>query len=204
MIKIEVSEELNLQLGIIIASNTSRKTAAMSEESPRFIRPVECLPPSRGKKNGIYDEIINEFQKSCLTCAEVRDLGRKPQTVQIMLNYRLRKRKERIRVVLRNKKVYLERLHGTQGAYDTSMDCPQRTLIDFDLKQSDTKVRPSIDVTSILNTMIVKIRCPNCRALNAKDSSECRECYYKFYENKEARLEAIRSMEKLEKELNGE
>lgn len=178
----------------------------VNEKSFRFLEPVENLPPTKRRKPSFYDEIINEFVESNLKCAEIKEVGRSPQTVQIMLNQRLKEKQWMfIKARLRNKKVYLERV-----------DVQEKTLYDWVVKDHSLEetpeskktlpdyVKPIIDVMRLLNSVIIKIRCPKCKALNAKDARHCRECNYRFYKNNEEYHESLRSIEKLEKELISE
>ena len=83
----------------------------MTEEKKfRFLVPLAAPPPSRRGRPGIYREIIEEFAKSGLEYAEVKDIGRKPTTVTFCLRNHLKKAGiENIRVMLRKKlgKVFL-------------------------------------------------------------------------------------------------
>jgi len=176
----------------------------MSEKVTKFLKPVEQLPRSRRGKNSFYDEIIREFVFSSFKCAEVKDLGRNPLTVQIMLKSRLKKRRENVRVLIRNKKVYLERIDGSRNKSCVTTGHNLKQLhSESELKRRASKeTKPSMDVMTLLNTAIVKARCPRCRMLNAKDSRECIECGYSFYANEEEYRASLRSMEELEKKLN--
>lgn len=172
----------------------------MSEKSSRFLNPIERLPRGKRRKESFYDEIIREFIYSGIKCAEVKQLGRKPLTVQIMLKMRVKRRKEAIKVLIRNKKVYLER------SDDPGDDVPnlgkhyfERTIANSDSRIADSRIKPSADVITLLNTAIVKARCPKCGELNAKNSRNCKECGHDFYANEEEYRESLVSMEKLEK-----
>lgn len=57
--------------------------------------------------------------------------------------------------------------------------------------------------SSSRDPITIKARCPNCQALNPKDSYECQECGQAFYSNEDEHHEALRRMEELEKEYNG-
>lgn len=172
-------------------------------EDFRFLKPIEHLPPTKRRKPSFYDEIISEFIESGLKYAEVKETGRAPETVQIMLSQRLKEKQLTfIKARIRNKKVYLERV-----------DAREKTLCDFVDKNysleeapfeetSPKDVKPIIDVMHLLNSVIIKVRCPKCKALNTKDAYRCRECNYNFYKNEEEYQESLRSIEKLEKELN--
>jgi len=81
-------------------------TTDTKNASFRFIEPVLQLPSKR--KHRIYDDIINEFVASGLKCAEVKNVGRNPMNVRIMLSVRLKERTlENIKAIIRNQKVYL-------------------------------------------------------------------------------------------------
>jgi hypothetical protein len=176
----------------------------MPEKLPKFLKPVEQLPRSKRGKNSFYDEIIREFVFSSFKCAEVKDLGRNPSTVQIMLKSRLKKRREKVRVLIRNKRVYLERIDDPRNKLGaTTGRNLKRIHSEPELKrQANNETRPSVDVITLLNTAIVKARCPKCRMLNAKDSRECIECGHRFYGNEEEYRESLKSMEELERKLN--
>jgi len=176
----------------------------MSEKLPKFLKPVEQLPHSRRGKNSFYDEIIREFVFSSFKCAEVKDLGRNPLTVQIMLKSRLKKRRENVRVLIRNKRVYLERIDDPRNKSDTTTGHNlKRIHSESGLKrQTNNEIKPSMDVMTLLNTAIVKARCPRCQKLNSKDSRRCIECGHNFYADEEEYRESLRSMEELEKKLN--
>lgn len=173
-------------------------------EDFRFLKPIEHLPPTKRRKPSFYDEIINEFIASGLKYAEVKETGRAPETVQIMLSLRLKEKQLTfIKARIRNKKVYLERV-----------DAQEKTLCDFvdknySLEEAATfektpseDVKPIIDVMHLLNSVIIKVRCPKCKALNTKGAYRCRECNYNFYKNNEEYRESLRTIENLEKELN--
>ncbi|MEM2129194.1 MAG: zinc ribbon domain-containing protein [Candidatus Bathyarchaeia archaeon] len=175
-----------------------------NEKDFRFLEPVEHLPPTKRRKPSFYDEIIDEFRESGLKFAEVKGTGRSPETVQIMLSQRLKERKEEcIKVRLRNKKVYLERMDVTEKTlYDWVINEHSVEHIDETRKNVPTEIKPSIDVMHLLNSVIIKIRCPKCKALNTKDARYCRECDHSFYRSNEEYHESLRSMQKLEKELS--
>lgn len=175
-----------------------------NQEIFRFLEPVEKLPLTKRRKPSFYDEIISEFIESGLKYAEVKETGRAPETVQIMLSQRLKEKQLTfIKARIRNKKVYLERV-----------DAQEKTLCDFvdknysleeappSEKTSLEDIKPIIDVMRLLNSLIIKVRCPKCKALNTKDAYRCRECNHNFYKNEEEYRESLRSIEKLEKELN--
>jgi len=83
---------------------------AIEKKKKYFLLPVKKIP-SKPRKSVLYNNILDEFIKSGLRCAEVTEVGRKPRTIQIMLKKKLKERlTENIKVRLRNKKVYLERL----------------------------------------------------------------------------------------------
>jgi ribosomal protein L32 len=177
-------------------------------EEPRFLKPVDYLPRTRRKKESFYDEILREFIYSGVRCAEVKELGRKPLTIQTMLKTRIERRKENINVFTRNKKVYLERCTGPGGrTSNLDKDCSKQMVFDSESIMSDSRMKrtkPTANVINLLNTAIVKARCPICGELNAKNSRICGDCGYDFYANEQEYRESLLSMEKLEKELNGE
>jgi len=179
-------------------------TEDKKEKSYRFLTPVEMLP-LRPDQRGIYDSILDEFIKSDLRYAEVIDIGKKPVNVSIMLKLRKKKRHiENVDIQIRNKKVYLIKS-------DTAVDPTRGSGIEIQLaKYSDAKrglspgIKPLIDVTTLSSGIIIKLRCPKCKALNTKDNRRCRDCGAEFYKDEQEYYESIKSMEKLEKELNWE
>ena len=76
----------------------------------RFITPVDRIPGRKREDALVYDEVIREFLDSKLKYAEVNLPNKKPQTVNVGLRYRLKK-KGINQVIVRfiDKKVYLER-----------------------------------------------------------------------------------------------
>lgn len=175
----------------------------MPDKTSRFLRPVDYLPRSRRGKSSFYDEVLREFIYSGFRCAQVKDLGRSPLTVLAMLRSRLKHRNERMLVCIRNKRVFLKRLD--------SNDLPSVAGGNSSHPSSDSRrensrgidIKPSFDVVTILNTAIVKARCPRCRALNRKDARVCQDCRHDLYVSEEEYHEALASMEELEKGLNG-
>jgi len=80
------------------------------EKEYRYFMPVEKIPPGP-MRIGVYDDILKEFMDSGLKYAEVKDMGRRPETVTQSLKTRIKNRRiENIVVIVRGKKVYLERL----------------------------------------------------------------------------------------------
>lgn len=175
--------------------------AEYKEMKFQFIEPVLQIPPCRKRRHSIYDEIINEFVNSGLKCAEVKNIGRNPVTVCTTLNLRLkRKGLQNIKARLRNQKVYLEKL-DTQ----TEIQYPKlfsKSFIEPKIQEQLQHIKPTIDVISILNTYIVKLRCPKCKSLNPRDARYCRECKYNFYTNEEEYKHAMEIIEGLERNLN--
>ena len=58
--------------------------------------------------------------------------------------------------------------------------------------------KPTIDIMHLSNSVIIRVRCPKCRTLNAKDTRRCRECDYRFYKDDNEYYKSLDSIEKLE------
>jgi hypothetical protein len=174
------------------------------EKSFRFLTPVEMLP-LRPDQRGIYDSILDEFIKSGLKYAEVVDIGKKLENVSVMLKLRKKKRHiENVDIEVRNKKVYLVKS-------DATADPTLSSSVEIQLaKHPDARrglspgIKPLIDVTTLSSGIIIKLRCPKCKALNTKDNRRCRDCGAEFYKDEQEYYESVKSMEKLEIELNWE
>jgi len=172
------------------------------EKSLRFLIPIQTLPEKAGR-NGVYDGILQEFMNSGLKYAEVRDIGKKPQTVSIMLKIRKKKMQiTNVDIEIRNKKVYLKRIDIEENNTHELGTKTHLLKILETRKTASSGIKPSIDVTTIGGAMVIKTRCPKCKALNAKDSRHCSECGFELYTNEREYSESIKSMERLEKELN--
>jgi len=183
------------------------KGAQEPEEISKFLRPIDYLPHRRRAMNSFYDEVVREFVFSGLKYAEIKDLGRKPITVLIMLKNRVKRRKESIQVYMRNKKIYLERLEPSESSRNLLNGYVSGQVSGSDQRVSSAatdRPRPSADVVTLLNTAIIKAKCPRCKGLNAKDARKCKDCGEDFYSTEEEYMESLKSFEKLEKELNGE
>ncbi len=174
------------------------------ESSFRFLTPVDMLP-LRPDQRGIYDNILDEFVKSGLRYAEVADIGRKPTVVSVMLKLRKKKRQiGNVDVEIRNKKVYLIKSDVKEDPIPEPITGTQLARYSEARKGLSPGIRPLIDVTTLSSGIIIKLRCPKCKALNTKDNRRCRDCGTEFYSRDEEYYESIRSIEKLEKELNCE
>jgi len=156
----------------------------MAKKSLRFLKSIEEIPRTRKPRRNLYDEIIREFTYSGAKYAEVKNLGKTPLTIQQGLKNRLKRRKHNIQVLLRNNKVYLKRL-----------DFLQQTRL-------PPKTKPSYDVMYLLNSTIVRARCPRCKALNAKDAKACRDCGSELYPSEQEYQDSLEEMETLERSLN--
>lgn len=166
----------------------------------RFIEPVSQIPKVKRKKRSIYEEIIREFMASGLNYAEVKNIGKNPQAIYAMLALQLKRENIRnIRVHMRNKRVYLEKLK--------TQNLPLNNFISESgvmTEEQDSSLRPQpiIDIMRLLNTYVVKLRCPKCKALNAKDARFCRDCRYNFYADEEEYRYSLEKIEELEAKLN--
>jgi hypothetical protein len=161
--------------------------------------------PLRPDQRGIYDNILNEFIKSGLKYAEVMDIGKKPALVSMMLKLRKKKRQiGNVDIEIRNKKVYLIRSNIRDDPVHEPVKEIQLAKYTEAGKGLSPKIKPLIDVTTLAGGLIIKLRCPKCKALNAKDNRHCKDCGTKFYNDDEEYYQSSRSMEKLEKELNSE
>lgn len=167
----------------------------MAKKSLRFLKSVEDIPRTRKARRSIYDEIIREFLYSGAKYAEVKDLGKTPLTIQSGLKNRLKRRKDNIQVLVRNKKVYLKRLHFLQQTRHLT-GTTGRT------PQPHPNTKPSFDIMYLLNTTIVRARCPRCKALNAKDSRTCRDCGSDLYSSEQEYRDSLKEMKTLERSLN--
>jgi hypothetical protein len=154
--------------------------------------------PRRSRKGNysFYDEIIREFLYSGVKYARVKDIGKKPMTVLVGIKNRVRQRKDNINVVIRNKRVYLERL---DSIHKSNFVPKTNTYSNADCS---AKRKVSFDVMKLLNTTIVKARCPRCRTLNTKDSRTCRDCGHPLYQTEQDYQAAKKEMQSLEKTLN--
>jgi hypothetical protein len=159
--------------------------------------------PQKSENHEIYDNILQEFARSGARYAEVRNIGRKPETVFIMLKSRMRKLEiSDIDIKIRNKQVYLERTDSKQTTLSESgvhtdfmRDTRTRKIV-------STEGKPSVDVITLQEGIIIMVRCPNCNSLNAKDLQYCRDCGTSFYKSESEYRKSIKSMERLEGELN--
>jgi len=185
-------------------SPTALEGPGKSDEPSEFLRPVDYLPRRRRAKGSFYDEIVREFIYSDLKCAEVKQLGRKPLTVLMMLRARFKRREEDIKVLMRNKKVYLERVNDSRISCGATSETENPKPTELGMQKRINKgIVPSFDLVTVLDTAIIKARCPKCQALNRKDAYICQECGQSFYSNEDEYHESFRRMEELEKELNG-
>jgi len=166
-----------------------------------FLQPVEEVPSVRRRKPSVYDEIIREFIKSNLKCAEVKNVKKSPQTIYFMLTLRLKKMQlENVKVRLRSGKVYLEKVELQNAKHDNRQILKPTAITDFPGGYSDGK--PIIDVIHLLNTYIIKLKCPKCKALNSKEARSCRECNYNFYRDEKEYRSSLELIEKLERKIN--
>jgi ribosomal protein L40E len=62
--------------------------------------------------------------------------------------------------------------------------------------------KPIIDVIHLLNTYIIKLKCPKCKTLNSKEVLFCRECNYNFYRDEKEYRSSLELIEKLERKIN--
>jgi CRISPR/Cas system CMR subunit Cmr6 (Cas7 group RAMP superfamily) len=180
------------------AANYTVKTGssiAMAKKSLRFLKSVEDIPRTRKPRRNLYDEIIREFLYSGAKYAEVKDLGKKPLTIQSGLKNRLKRRKDNIQVLVRNQKVYLKRL-------DFLQQTRLLTGITRRTPQHPPNTKPSFDIMYLPNTTIVRARCSKCKALNAKDAKVCRDCGSDLYLSEQEYLDSLEEMETLERSLN--
>jgi Zn ribbon nucleic-acid-binding protein len=168
----------------------------MGEKPFRFIKKIDSLPTERRGRDSYYDEIIREFLYSGAKYAEVKDLGKRPLTVEIGLKNRVKRHRERIKVLLISKKVYLERLDLPQNAQLSSNN--QKT------GPSSSSEKISFEVIKVSNNAIVKARCPACNQLNSKDSRICANCGHDLYSTEKEFQDSVKEMETLERSLNGE
>lgn len=167
----------------------------MSEKPLRFMKSVENLPTGRRGRDSFYDEIVREFLYSGAKYAEVKDIGKKPIAVLLGIRNRLRKRKDAIQVCIRKGKVYLARVES-----------PQQTQLpsarDKTLAPTISNVNPAFEVITLLDTALVKARCPRCKTLNGKDSRVCSDCRNDLYSTEQEYQNSLREMDSLEKTLN--
>jgi len=173
------------------------------ENELRFLQPVERIPSPKRKKRSVYDEIIMEFLKLNLKYAEVKNVNKAPQTIYMMINLRLKKMQlENIKVRVRNGKIYLEKVETkTTTKCDKEPVFKPTTLAEFQ-QESTSPSKPIIDVTHLLNTFIIKLKCPKCKALNSKEARFCRECSYSFYKDENEYRSSLELLEKLERKMN--
>ncbi len=84
----------------------------MSKKKYKWIIPEELPRPARPKKRVEYDEAIDEFLNSDLKSARVNIPNVKPKTLYATLQTRIRMRKlrDKIRVIKRKDKVFLYRI----------------------------------------------------------------------------------------------
>lgn len=170
------------------------------QSSFQFLEPVSQIPPVKRRKRSIYKEIIDEFVASGLNCAEVKNIGRTPQNVYFMLSSVLKKENiKNVKVRMRNKKVYLEKVN--------MQDLPLNNYISEPNAMPETQdqtyhIQPIIDIMHLLNTYVVKLKCPRCNALNSKDARFCRDCRINFYGNEEDYRYQLEKLEELERKLN--
>jgi hypothetical protein len=171
----------------------------MSETPLRFLKKVEALPQRyRSGQESYYDEILREFLYSGARYAQVKDVGKKPLTVLVGLNNRLKRRKDKVRTCIRSGKVYLEKLDASEQIH---------LLPSASEKSSNGSLRnenASYDVMTLLGTAIVKSRCKRCNTLNAKDSRVCKDCGFDLYSTEEEYHNSLTEMQALEKSLNCE
>lgn len=166
----------------------------------RFLKPVSQIPKVKRKKRSIYKKIIREFMASGLNYAEVKNIGKNPQTIYAMLTLQLKRENIRtIRVHMRNKRVYLEKVEMQDFPLNNFISEPD---VVSEKPDHSPRPQPIIDIMRLLNTYIVKLRCPKCRALNAKDARFCRDCSYNFYADEEEYRYSLEKIEELETKLN--
>jgi len=169
----------------------------------RFLIPVDVIPGEPISKS-VYDNILQEFVKSGLQYAMVKDLGKKAKTIWLSLNYR----KKRlgitdVDVTVRNKKVYLERISGPiLKDLPNQINEKENLFSRNDTVKTLTSLKPSIETIDLGNTIIFKLKCPKCNALNSKDSRRCRDCGSYFFETEQDFINFATSVERLENELN--
>ncbi len=168
----------------------------MSEKPLRFMKSIENLPEGTKGGDSFYDEIVREFLYSGVKYAVVKDLGKKPLTVYLSLKNRSKKRKGIINVSSRNGKVYLERLDSPQQAKLLPSEHNKTSVTSY------SNENPAIEVVTLLNTSLVKAKCPNCKTLNNKDSRVCVDCRGDLYLTEQEYQNALEKMEVLEKTLN--
>jgi hypothetical protein len=168
----------------------------MSEKPLRFMKSIENLPEGTKGGDSFYDEIVREFLYSGVKYAVVKDLGKKPLTVYLSLKNRSKKRKGIVNVTTRNGKVYLERLDSPQQAKLLPSE-PNKTLA-----TSYSNENPTFEVITLLNTALVKAKCPRCKTLNNKDSRVCIDCRSNLYSTEPEYQNALEKMEVLERTLN--
>jgi phage FluMu protein Com len=166
----------------------------MTDKILRFLKSVDYLPQSKRGRDSFYDEIIREFLFSEAKYAEVKDTGKKILALQVGLKNRVKQRRECIKVLTINKKVYLERLDPTE-------------LKKMQIKSNDrtsqlSLQKPSIEVVKVLNNTIVKVRCPNCKTLNAKDERTCMDCGRVLHQTEEQYQASMKEWTSLERTLN--
>lgn len=65
-------------------------------------------------------------------------------------------------------------------------------------KKASARIKPTIDVMPSLDSVVVKVRCPKCGALNVKDVRRCKDCGSSFYGNEEEYREMLGAIEELE------
>lgn len=166
----------------------------MSEKPLRFMKSIEKLPGKcRGRGSSVYDEILREFVYSGAKYAEVKDMGKKPLSVLVGIKNRLKARYANINVCMRGGKIYLQKLDRQQQAQLTGS--PIKTYA-----MSSSKIE--FDVSTILNSAIVKAKCPHCLALNTKDSRVCRDCRHELYSTEQEYQNTLKEMTTLETTLN--
>jgi hypothetical protein len=191
---ISASEKIRTALAAIYTVKTG-SSIAMAKKSLRFLKSVEDIPRTRKARRSIYGEIIREFLYSGARYAEVKDLGKEPSTIQSGLKNRLKRRKDNIQVLVRNKKVYLKRLNFLQ---QTSF----LTGASGRTPQYPPNRKPSFDIMYLRDTTIVRARCPRCKTLNKKDSRVCRDCGSDLYSSEQEYRASLKEMKTLEKSLN--
>jgi hypothetical protein len=76
----------------------------MTEEKKfRFLIPLTAPPSLRNRQPNLYDDILEEFTKSDLKYAELKDLGRNLSSANYCLRKKIKKQGKKVSVIYHRK-----------------------------------------------------------------------------------------------------